>query len=99
LSEAPWLKSGAMRPKTPKIEPSYFDLAGASAYLGGALSVRHLRRLVAQPGGLPHYRIGGRGKLMISKADLDAFLAAHRRLPVDLDGLADQAIRELRGQL
>jgi hypothetical protein len=32
---------------SPPIEPAYFDLAGASAYLGGALQVRTVRRLVA----------------------------------------------------
>jgi hypothetical protein len=37
-----------------KVEPAYFDLAGASAYLGGAWEVRTLRRLIAQLGGLPH---------------------------------------------
>lgn len=80
---------------SPKIEPAFFDLAGASAYLGGALQVRTLRRLIMQPGGLPHYRVG-RGKVMIRRADLDAFLEAHKRNPLDLDALADQAIAELR---
>jgi excisionase family DNA binding protein len=77
-----------------KIDPAFFDLAGASAYLGGAWGVRTLRRLIAQPGGLPHYR-AGRGKLLIKRADLDAFLAAHRREPQDLDRIADQALKEM----
>jgi len=84
-----------MRTRKP-IEAHFFDLAGASTYLGGALSVRHLRRLVAQPGGLPHYRIG-RGKLMIKRADLDDFLEAHRREPLDLDRIAAEAVAEIAG--
>lgn len=80
-----------------QIEPAYFDLSGASAYTGGALSVRSLRRLIAQPGGLPHYRVN-RGKLLIKRADLDAFLEAHRREPLDLDRIASEALAEMRGR-
>ncbi len=83
---------------SPKIEPAFFDLAGASAYLGGAVSVRHLRRLISQPGGLPFHRIGSRGKLMIARADLDAFLAANRYEPMDLAVIADQALKELQSK-
>lgn len=79
-----------------KIEAAYFDLVGASAYLGGALEVRTLRRLIMQPDGLPHYRIGTRGKIMIRRTDLDAFLAGCRREPLDLDAIADQALKELQ---
>ena len=78
-----------------KITPAYFDLSGASAYCGGALSVRSLRRLICEPGGLPYIRVG-RGKIMVKRADLDAYLEAHRHEPMDLDALADLAIRELR---
>lgn len=77
-----------------KVEPAYFDLAGASDYLGGAWEVRTLRRLIAQPGGLAHYRVG-RGKLMIKRADLDAFLERHRREPLDLDRIASEAVAEI----
>lgn len=77
-----------------KIEPALFDLAGASAYLGGALSVRHLRRLIARPGGLPHYRIG-KGKVMIRVTDLETFLAIYRQEPMDLDRIADEALAEM----
>jgi excisionase family DNA binding protein len=79
-----------------KIQPAYFSLAGASAYLGGALSVRTLRRLIAEPGGLPHIR-AVRGKILISRADLDAWLGARRHEPVDLDKIAAKAIREVLG--
>jgi hypothetical protein len=35
---------------------------------------------------------------MVKKADMDAYLEAHRHEPLDLEALADLAIRELRGQ-
>jgi hypothetical protein len=76
-----------------KIEAAFFDLAGASRYLGGALGVRSLRRLIAKPGGLPHYRLG-RGKLMIRRADLDALLERHRHEPLDLDALVDKVVEK-----
>jgi excisionase family DNA binding protein len=80
----------------PKIEPAYFDLAGASAYTGGGLSVRTLRRLIAEPGGLPYHQ-AGRGKILIKRADIDAWLEARRREPQDLDKLAAEAIAEMGG--
>ncbi|MBW1991841.1 MAG: helix-turn-helix domain-containing protein [Deltaproteobacteria bacterium] len=80
------------------ISPEFFDLAGASAYLGGALSVRTLRRLISMPGGLPYYRIGA-GKILISKSDLDAWLARHRQEPLDLDKIAAEAVRAVMGEV
>jgi excisionase family DNA binding protein len=78
---------------SPPIQPAYFDLAGASAYLGGALAVRSLRRLIAARR-LPFYRIG-RGKIMLRKADLDELMANNRHTAVDLDALANEALVEL----
>ncbi|MCX5891367.1 MAG: hypothetical protein NTY36_18275 [Deltaproteobacteria bacterium] len=52
------------------VEPAYFDLKGLHAYAGGAISVRKLRDLLKQPGGLPHFRVGG--KILVAKADFDA---------------------------
>jgi hypothetical protein len=77
------------------VQPEYFDLVGVEAYTGGAISVRTARRLISRPGGLPFIRIN-RGKLMIKRSDLDAFLEAHRQEPVDLDVLAAEAIAEMR---
>jgi len=77
-----------------KIEPAYFDLAGAAAYTGGALGVRTLRRLIAQPGGLPYHQ-AGRGKIIIKKSDLDGYLERCRHEPLSLDAIADQAIKDL----
>jgi excisionase family DNA binding protein len=79
---------------SPQIEPSYFDLAGASAYTGGGLSVRTLRRMIAEPGGLPYYQ-AARSKILIKRADLDAWLEARRREPQDLDKLAAEALAEM----
>jgi excisionase family DNA binding protein len=79
-----------------KIQPAYFSLAGASAYLGGALSARTLRRLIAEPGGLPHIR-AVRGKILIKRTDLDEWLEARRREPLDLDQIAARAIKEVVG--
>jgi hypothetical protein len=45
-------------PSKHKIDPVYLDLAGASAYVGGGLSVKTLRRLIAN-GRLPAFRPGG----------------------------------------
>jgi len=81
---------------SPQIEPAFFDLAGASCYLGGALSVRSLRRLIAA-GFLPFYRVG-RGKVMVSKADLERFMKAHRQTAVDLNALADEALEDIGGK-
>lgn len=79
-----------------KIEPQFFDLHGASAYTGGGLSVRTLRRLISEPGGLPFYQ-AGRGKILIKRADLDAWLEGRRREPQDLDKLAAEALAEMGG--
>jgi hypothetical protein len=78
------------------ITPEYFDLQGASQYTGGALSIRTLRRLISRPGGLPYYRIG-KGKIMVRRTDLETYLKDHRHDPMDLNALADQAVRELAG--
>jgi excisionase family DNA binding protein len=78
------------------IIPSYFDLKGASAYTGGGLSVRILRRIISEPGGLPYIR-AGRGKILIKRTDLDAWLEARRHEPIDLDEIAARAIWEVCG--
>ncbi len=98
-NSGPYRKSLDVRLKksSPKIEPAYFDLAGAAAYTGRALSVRTLRRLIGLPGGLPYIQVG-RGKIMVKRADLDAFLEAHRHKPMDLDAIANEALKELRAK-
>jgi len=81
--------------KNRPVDPAYFDLFGASLYTGGALSVRSLRRLISQPGGLPYIR-AGRGKIILKRSDLDNYLEAHRHEPADLDTLAAKTVLEFR---
>jgi excisionase family DNA binding protein len=80
--------------KQSTVEPAFFDLTGASAYTGGGLSIRTLRRLISEPGGLPYYQ-AQRSKILIKRADLDAYLEARRREPQDLDKLAAAAVAEM----
>lgn len=77
-----------------KLKPAYLDLAGASAYTGGGLSVRTLRRLIAE-GRLPAFRPGGPGgKILIRRIDLEA-LVESCPITSDLDGLVDEVIASL----
>jgi excisionase family DNA binding protein len=75
-------------------EAVYLDLPGATAFTGGGLSVRSLRRLIAM-GRLPAFRPGGPGgKLLIRRRDLEALIEsspAH----LDLDKLAAEAMAEM----
>ena len=80
-----------------EITPQFFSLAGASEYLGGGLSVRTLRRLITEPGGIPHYR-AGQGKILIPKDDLESWLQSRRQEPQDPDQIADDAVREVMNQ-
>lgn len=75
------------------VQPEFFDLAGASAYLGGAWSPRTLRRFIGN-GELAYYR-RGKGKILIKREDLDQFMARHRQEGADLDALAAEALAEL----
>jgi hypothetical protein len=74
------------------IEPAYFDLKGLHDYCGGAISVRKLRALLKQPDGLPHFRVGS--KILVAKADFDAWVQRFRREPIDLDALVDEILTE-----
>jgi len=76
-----------------QIKPEYLDLAAASAYT--SLSVRSLRRLISAPGGLPHYRVRGCGKILVRRRDLEAFMEQFRREALSLDEMADALVKEL----
>lgn len=78
----------------PPVAPAYFDLKGASAYVGRGLSVKRLRKALTEPGGLPHFRIGG--KILISKKDLDLWLIRFRQEPISLDLLVEEVMAEFK---
>jgi excisionase family DNA binding protein len=84
--------------KPHEVKVAYFDLSGASAYTGGALSVRTLRRLISQ-GKLPAFRPGGPGgKLLVRRRDLEALIEGSQQANPDLDRLAAEAVAEMRGK-
>lgn len=78
----------------PPTAPAYFDLKGASDYLGKGLSIKRLRKALAEPNGLPHFRVGG--KILVSKDDLDLWLARFRHKPVSLDNLVEEVMAEFQ---
>lgn len=80
-----------MRPPHP-VEPSYLDLKAASIYT--SLSVRTLRKVLAEPDGLPFYRV--RGKILILKDDIDRWLLGFRREPVSLEILVEEVLAEFK---
>jgi len=77
------------------LQPEFLDLAAASAYT--SLSIRSLRRLISAPGGLPHYRVRGSGKILIRRRDLEAFMEQFREEPKSLDCMAETILREISG--
>jgi excisionase family DNA binding protein len=72
------------------VEPGYLDLKAASIY--SSLSVRTLRRALAEPGGLPCYRPGG--KILLSKDDIDDYLRRFRHEPLSLDNLVEEVLAD-----
>jgi excisionase family DNA binding protein len=79
-----------------QIKPEFFSLAGASAYVGGGLSIRSLRRLISQ-GRLPAFRPGGPGgKILVRRADLAALVEGARVSTIDLDALAAEAVADIK---
>jgi excisionase family DNA binding protein len=54
----------------------FLSLKALSAYCG--LSVRKLREFLADPGPLPHYRIGG--KILVRRSEFDAWMAQYRQV-------------------
>jgi hypothetical protein len=85
---------GAFMMKPPRVEPEFFDLAGASAFTAGGLSVRSLRRLISQ-GRLRCFRLSRSGKVLVSKTDLLGLIESCEVKHLDLDVLAAEAVAEL----
>lgn len=75
------------------VEPAYFDLKGLSAYTGGGLSIRTLRKVLTMPDGLPHFRVGG--KILVSKNDFDSWVKRYRKEPLDLDAVVEEVLKDL----
>jgi hypothetical protein len=74
------------------IESAYLDLKALARY--SSISIRTLRKILANPAGPPHYRPGG--KLLVRKSDFDAWMAQFRREPVDLDSLVEEVLAEFQ---
>jgi len=76
----------------------YLSLLELAQYSG--LSLRSLRRAMKdQRHPLPRYRPGGeRGKILVRRSEFDHWMRQYRRapMPLDLDRLIEQTIRELR---
>ncbi len=70
----------------------YFPKSEASAYLG--MSVSNIEKRLAS---IPHFRVGS--KVMFRKSELDRWMEKHREKPadLDLDRLADEAVRAVLG--
>lgn len=59
-----------------QIDPGYFDLQALAAYT--SISVRCWRDLLRRPDAPPVYRLG---KLLVARADVDAFLLRFKEAP------------------
>ncbi len=70
----------------------YLPKLDASAYLG--MSVSNIEKRLAS---IPHFRVGA--KVMFRKSELDRWMEKHREKPadLDLDRLADEAVRAVLG--
>jgi hypothetical protein len=77
----------------PAIEPQYFDLPGAVSYMGGAISVRVLRDYIKE-GDLCHIRL--RGKILLARRDIDAWLAKYRQDKSVVIGIVDDVMAKFK---
>ena len=80
--------------KREPIPPSFLDMKGAAQY--SSLSVRTLHDLLREPDAIPVIRLDHHRKLLICRADLDAFLLRHRTGGADaVREIADEVVREI----
>ena len=76
------------------IEPGYLDLQGLAAYT--SVSVRAWRDYLKRPDAPSVIKLPG--KLLVARADADAFLAQFRQEPgQDLAGIVDEVMGKLGG--
>jgi hypothetical protein len=74
----------------------YFDASRSAEYIG--ISARSFESGPAKQ--IPSHRLTPKGKRLYRKEDLDAYMLRHRQLPtssVDVDGLVDSVITQVRG--
>ena len=75
------------------VKDRYFDLPGLSSYSGLGMST--LRKYM-KVRGLPYYKLDG--KLLIKKSAFDAWMQRFRATQeIDINKLADEAVRAVRG--
>jgi hypothetical protein len=76
------------------IEPAYLDLQRLSSYT--SISIRALRDYLKRPDAPPVIRLPG--KILVSKVDIDAWLARFRQAPgQDLAAVVDEVLGKLKG--
>ena len=81
--------------KREPIAPVYLDMEAAAQY--SSLSVRTLRSILKEPGAPPAIRLGGHGKILIHRPDLDAYFARHKAGGADaLDTVVDEVMEGLK---
>jgi len=70
----------------------YLPKSEAAGYLG--MSVSNIEKRLAE---LPHYKVGV--KVLFRKSELDRWMQQHRERPadLDLDRIADEAVRDVLG--
>lgn len=72
----------------------YLPLAALANYSGR--SVRTLRKALKDPAHpLPHYRLGGNGKILVRRSEFDQWIADYRREGPDLDWLVSEIVKEV----
>lgn len=84
--------------KRDPIAPAYLDMRAAAQY--SSLSVRTLHDILKEPDAPPVIRLDNHRKLLIHRADLDAFLLKHRTGGADVVGeIVDGVILDMAGKL
>ncbi len=84
--------------KREPIAPAFLDMQAVAQY--SSLSVRTWHELLKEPGAPPVIRLDNHRKLLICRADLDAFLLKHRTGGADaVKEIVDDVILDMAGKL